>query len=409
MQTSKAEARKNVWVMWFANFFIAGSITMVLPFLSLYIETFGNFSDAYVQTWSGWVFGVTFVTAFICSPIWGKIGDRYGRKKILVMSALGLALSVYFMGHATSVWQLFFLRLFMGVFTGFIPMSQALISTQTPKEMAGRVLGTLQTGSITGSLLGPLLGGWIADSIGYAATFQYVSFAVALSAIIVFLGVHEQQVQKESEGEKSSYNTKEVLSHIVHHPLLLMVMVVSLFVQIAHFSIQPILSLFVGELHGPENLALFSGIAFSAAGLGNLMMARRWGEIADRVGYIKILIFLLIMAGVVYLPAAFVTNIWELVLLRFLLGVSIGGIIPVRTAYIRQEAPVAMQGEVLGYNTSLRFLGNIIGPAMGGMVAGAYGFSMVFFVTSGLLLLSGGMLFLVLRRRKPVFNHASSH
>lgn len=409
MQTSTAEARKNVWVMWFANFFIAGSITMVLPFLSLYIETFGNFSDAYVQTWSGWVFGVTFVTAFIFSPIWGKVGDRYGRKKILVMSALGLALSVFFMGHATSVWQLFFLRLFMGVFTGFIPMSQALISTQTPKETAGRVLGTLQTGSITGSLLGPLLGGWIADAIGYAATFQYVSFTVALSAIIVYFGVREQKVKKESADEKTSYNTREVLSHIVHHPLLLMVMVVSLFVQIAHFSIQPILSLFVGELHGPENLALFSGIAFSAAGLGNLMMARKWGKIADRIGYIKILIFLLVMAGVVYLPAAFVTNIWELVLLRFLLGVSIGGIIPVRTAYIRQQAPVAMQGEVLGYNTSLRFLGNIIGPAMGGMVAGAYGFSMVFFVTSGLLLLSGGMLFLVLHKRKPVFNHASSH
>ncbi|WP_202410548.1 MULTISPECIES: MFS transporter [Halobacillus] len=409
MQTNTAEARKNVWMMWFANFFIAGSITMVLPFLSLYIETFGDFSDAYVQTWSGWVFGITFVTAFIFSPIWGKIGDRYGRKNILVMSALGLALSVFLMGSATSVWQLFFLRLFMGVFTGFIPMSQALISTQTPKDMAGRVLGTLQTGSITGSLLGPLLGGWIADSIGYAATFQYVSFTVALSAIIVFFGVHEQKVKKESADEKTSYSTKEVLSHIVHHPLLLMVMVVSLFVQVAHFSIQPILSLFVGELHGPENLALFSGIAFSAAGLGNLMMARRWGQVADRIGYVKILIFLLIMAGVVYLPAAFVTNIWELVILRFLLGVSIGGIIPVRTAYIRQEAPVAMQGEVLGYNTSLRFLGNIIGPAMGGMVAGVYGFSMVFFVTSGLLLFSGILLFLVLHKSKPVFRHASSH
>lgn len=355
------------------------------------------------------VFGITFVTAFIFSPIWGKIGDRYGRKNILVMSALGLALSVFLMGSATSVWQLFFLRLFMGVFTGFIPMSQALISTQTPKDMAGRVLGTLQTGSITGSLLGPLLGGWIADSIGYAATFQYVSFTVALSAIIVFFGVHEQKVKKERADEKTSYSTKEVLSHIVHHPLLLMVMVVSLFVQVAHFSIQPILSLFVGELHGPENLALFSGIAFSAAGLGNLMMARRWGQVADRIGYVKILIFLLIMAGVVYLPAAFVTNIWELVILRFLLGVSIGGIIPVRTAYIRQEAPVAMQGEVLGYNTSLRFLGNIIGPAMGGMVAGVYGFSMVFFVTSGLLLFSGILLFLVLHKSKPVFRHASSH
>ncbi|WP_089654374.1 MFS transporter [Halobacillus aidingensis] len=391
--------------MWFANFFIAGSITMVLPFLSLYIEELGNYTEAYVQTWSGWVFGITFVSAFLCSPIWGKIGDKYGRKNILIISATGLALSVFLMGFVTSVWQLFLLRLFMGIFTGFIPMSQALISTQTPKNIAGQVLGSLQTGSITGSLMGPLLGGWIADSIGYATTFQYVSITVALSALIVYFGIHEQRIKKEGDHEKTSYQSREVLAHIFKHPVLLMVMIVSLFVQIAHFSIQPILSLFVGDLHGPENLALFSGIAFSAAGLGNLMMAKQWGKIADRIGYVKILVFLLFMAGIVYLPAAFVTNIWQLVVLRFLLGVSIGGIIPVRTAYIRQEAPVAMQGEVLGYNTSIRFLGNIIGPSMGGMIAGFYGFSMVFFVTSALLVISGSLLFLAMNKSMTSAKH----
>lgn len=378
---------------------------MVLPFLSLYIEELGNYTEAYVQTWSGWVFGITFVSAFLCSPIWGKIGDKYGRKNILIISATGLALSVFLMGFVTSVWQLFLLRLFMGIFTGFIPMSQALISTQTPKNIAGQVLGSLQTGSITGSLMGPMLGGWIADSIGYATTFQYVSITIVLSALIVFFGIHEQRIKKEGDHEKTSYQSKEVLAHIFKHPVLLMVMIVSLFVQIAHFSIQPILSLFVGDLHGPENLALFSGIAFSAAGLGNLMMAKQWGKIADRLGYVKILVFLLFMAGIVYLPAAFVTNIWQLVVLRFLLGVSIGGIIPVRTAYIRQEAPVAMQGEVLGYNTSIRFLGNIIGPAMGGMIAGAYGFSMVFFVTSALLVISGSLLFMAVNKSVTSTKH----
>src|SRR5690625_3808098 len=164
--------KRNVAIMWFANFFIAGSMTMVSPFISLYIQSFGNFSEAYVQNWSGWIFAITFVTAFIFSPIWGRIGDQYGRKGILILSATGLALSVLLMGFARSVWHLFFLRLLMGVFTGFIPMSQALISTQTPKEIAGSVLGTLQTGSIAGILMGPVLGGTLADFFGYAATFK---------------------------------------------------------------------------------------------------------------------------------------------------------------------------------------------------------------------------------------------
>ncbi|MHC0038297.1 MFS transporter [Pseudoneobacillus sp. C159] len=388
-----ATARRNLVVMWFANFFISGSMTMVLPFLSLYIETFGDFSDKYVQQWSGWTFGITFVTAFLFSPIWGRIGDRIGRKKILLFSSVGMGLSIFTMGFVDSVWQLFVLRLFMGIFSGFISISQAFISTQTPKEVAGRVLGTLQTGGITGSLVGPLLGGVLADTIGYSTTFQWTSVSIFLTAVLVFF-TREYKVSEGKKGGKTSYSSKEVLAHIVKHPVLLTVLLISTIIQMAHFSVQPILSLYVNEIHGHENLALYSGIAFSAAGLGNLMMARQWGKMADRIGYIKILISLLFIAAIIYLPGGFVTNIWQLVLIRFLLGIAIGGIIPVRVAYIRQEAPISMQGEVLGYNTSLRFLGNLIGPMMGGMVSGSFGFTAVFMITSVLLLVSGLVLFI---------------
>ncbi|HLR53861.1 MAG TPA: MFS transporter [Pseudogracilibacillus sp.] len=386
--------------MWFANFFVAGSMTMVLPFISLYIETFGDYSDAYVQSWSGWIFAITFVTAFFFSPIWGRIGDKYGRKKILIMSASGLAVSVLLMGFATTVWQLFLLRFMAGIFTGFIPMSQALISTQTPKNIAGKVLGTLQTGSVTGTLMGPLLGGVIADGIGYSAAFKTVSITIFLSALIVTFGVKELKFSVKDE-EEIQYTTKEVFAHIVKHPVLFVVMITSTLVQVAHFSIQPILSLYVAEINGTASIAFFSGLAFSAAGLGNLLFARRWGVLGDKIGYTKIMIALLFMAGIVYFPGAFVTSIWQLVILRFLLGIAIGGIVPTRIAYIRQEAPLAMQGEVLGYNTSLRFLGNIIGPALGGALAGFLGISSVFFVTSALLLLTGSiMLFTYLRYTK---------
>lgn len=398
-------AKRNLTIMWFANFFIAGSMTMVLPFISLYIESFGDFSNQYVQHWSGLTFGVTFVTAFIFSPIWGRIGDKYGRKRLLIFSGFGMALSILIMGFVNSVWELFLLRAFMGIFAGFISMSQAFISTQTPKEMAGRVLGTLQTGSITGQLIGPLLGGLLADSFGYSSTFKWTSIAIFVSAILVF--ATREYKMKDVKGTKTSYTTKEVFRHIGRHPLLLNVLLISVIIQMAHFSIQPILSLYVSELHGPENLAFYSGIAFSAAGLGNLIMARQWGKMADRFGYIKILISLLIIAAIVYLPGAFITNIWQLVIIRFALGVAIGGIVPVRVAFIRQEAPIAMQGEVLGYNTSLRFLGNVIGPVMGGFVAGSFGISSVFFITSGLLLLSGLLLYGALQKNPTLMKHTT--
>ncbi|WP_419880710.1 MFS transporter [Peribacillus sp. B-H-3] len=397
-------ARRNLVIMWFANFFIGGSTTMVLPFLSLYIGTFGHYSEKFIQHSSGLTFGVTFVTAFLVSPIWGRIGDRLGRKKILIFCAFGMGLSIFLMGFVTSVWQLFVLRMLTGFFTGFVSMSQAFISTQTPKEIAGRVLGTLQTGSITGSLLGPMLGGLMADSLGYSTTFKWTSISIFISALLVFATKEFKVESKESRSVR--YTSKEVITHIVKNPVLLTVLLISALVQIAHFSIQPILSLYVSELHGKTDLAFYSGIAFSAAGLGNLLMATYWGKIGDRYGYIKILVILLFISTIVYFPGAFVTNLWELVAVRFALGIAIGGIIPVRIAYIRQEAPISMQGEVLGYNTSLRFLGNMIGPVMGGAIAGYFGFSAVFISTSTLLLIAGIILYTVIHRNHRLADHS---
>ena len=390
-------AKRNLRIMWFANFFVGASMTLVLPFISLYIETFGDFSDTYVQHWSGWTFAVTFVTAFLFAPLWGRIGDTFGRKKILIFSGLGLATSLFLMGFVTSVWQLFLLRLFTGIFTGFIPMSQAFISTQTPKSIAGRVLGTLQTGNITGSLMGPLFGGMLADSVGFASTFQLASFAILISVVLVF-ATREFKLETKA-GIQTSYTSKEVLLHIVRNPIMISVLLLSTLIQIANFSIQPILSLFVTELHGYENLAFFSGVAFSATGLGNLLMTKRWGSIGDRFGYLKLLVILLFVTGLFYLPGAFITEYWQLVTIRFILGVTMGGLIPLRVAYIRQEAPIAMQGEVLGYNTSLQFLGNIIGPSLGGVISGFFGFSSVFFTTSILLILCGAFLLTALRKQ----------
>ncbi|MCQ6281513.1 MFS transporter [Bacillus sp. EB600] len=396
-------ARRNLHIMWFANFFVNSSMTMVLPFLSLYIETFGHFSEKYVQHWSGLTFGVTFVSAFIFSPIWGKVGDRYGRKRILIFSGLGMALSIFLMGFCHTVWQLFTLRFFMGFFSGFISMSQAFISTQTPKKIAGQVLGTLQTGTITGALLGPILGGVLADSLGYSTTFKWTSISIFISALLVMLTKEYRLNEKQTA--KSIHSSRELIKHIAQNPVLLTALLISALIQIAHFSIQPILSLYVTELHGKANIAFYSGIAFSVAGLGNLLMARSWGKIADTHGYVKVLVILLFTAGFVYMPGAIVTSLWQLVIIRFLLGIALGGIVPVQIAYLRQETPITMQGEVIGYNTSLRFFGNIIGPMLGGFVSGYFGFSAVFITTSTLLLLCGCVLLTAILRHQNLVKH----
>ncbi len=387
--------------MWICNFIIAASMTMVTPFISLYIESFGDFSEEYVQRWAGLVFAVTFLSAFLFSPLWGKIGDKYGFKPILLLTGYGIAASVFVMGLVDNVMGLFLLRLFMGVVTGFIPTSIALISKQTPKEEAGKTLGTLQMGNVSGSLFGPLIGGMMADSFGFEYTFIITSIGVAISATLVLFGIREIRPTEAEQRAIKPHTSKDVIKLILNKKLLIMVMLIALLIQIGNFSIQPLLALYVSDLTGAASVAFLSGLAFSATGFGNLLLTRQWGKLGDSIGYEKVLLILLVLASILIVPQALVHELWQLVLLRFLYGMAVGGMLPCITAYIRMEAPLDMQGEVLGYNQSFRFLGNVVGPTLGGYVAGVFGgISSVFYVTGGLFLLGVVLLWWSLKHKQ---------
>lgn len=376
--------KRNLLIMWVANFLVASSTTMIMPFLSLYINTMGDFSTEYVQKWAGYVFGITFLTAFIFSPIWGRVGDKYGYKPVLIITGFGFATSLFFMGFMHTVHQLFILRFIMGVVTGFIPISLAMIAAQTPKKKVGEVLGILQTGNVTGSLFGPLIGGMLADQFGFKYTFIYTAIAISIASLFVIFGVKEIH-QTEKKEKLKEFTSKEVLSFILHKKVLLTVMIISLLVQVANFTVQPLLAIYVNELAHTDSVAFLAGLAFSVTGFGNLLATRRWGRLGDQIGYEKVIMGLLIGGAIVFIPQGMVTALWQFIVLRFLFGMVTGGIIPCMTAYIRQVAPIQVQGEVNGYNVSFRFLGNVIGPMLGGTISGYIGISSVFFVTSAIL------------------------
>ncbi|WP_420920054.1 multidrug efflux MFS transporter [Bacillus halotolerans] len=398
--------KKNFVIVWLANFFVSASTTMIVPFLSLYIETLSTFSNGFVQRWSGYVFGITFLMAFLVSPFWGRFGDKRGYKKILLTTGTGIAVSILLMGFVTSVYQLFFLRMAMGLVTGFIPTSLAMISAQTPKSSAGKTLGTLQMGQVSGSLFGPLLGGVLADHFGFTYTFFITSFVIFLAVLLVLFGVKEQPLT-EKINKRQSYARKEVLSYIFHQPALWVMMLLTMLIQTGNFSIQPLLALYVNELHGSDNLAFFSGMAFSATGLGSLLLARKWGDLGDRYGHRRILIGLLIAASLFFIPQALASSFSVLLVFRFLFGMAMGGLLPCITAAIRVQAPGSIQGEVLGYNVSFRFLGNVLGPLLGGIISSHFNISAAFYVTAFLFFAGACLLWIMKKFQKESYAKAS--
>jgi MFS family permease len=82
-----------------------------------------------------------------------------------------------------------------------------------------------------------------------------------------------------------------------------------------------------------------------------------------------------------------VTNVWQLLVLRLLMGAALAGLLPCIASVIRRSVPAAVAGGVLGYSTSSQYAGQVAGPLLGGLVGGHIGMRAVFLATSALMLL----------------------
>jgi Arabinose efflux permease len=390
----------NLAVMWVGQFMVMGGMTMILPFMPLYLQSDLGLADQHeIATWAGIIFASNFVTSFFFQPLWGKLADRYGRKAMLLRSGFGMAIVMVLMGFASSPWQLLLLRLVNGTISGFNPASVALISTNTPRNRMGFALGTLQSGGIAGTILGPLIGGLMADAIGYRPIF-YLTGSMLFGASLLALFVVKESFDKEKAASLPQVSVIEGFRQLKRIPQLLSLFVATFLIQFAMMSPMTLIPLFVQQLHGTaENLAFWSGFVGSVTGMSNLVASPILGRLSDRAGAEKLLAVCLIGAAVMFIPQALAGEVWQLLLSRFALGIFLGGLIPTVNTLIRKYTPEGMESRAYSFNTSTLSLGNMTGPVVGGALSGWIGIQGLFLLSAGLLFLNGVWVWQSLLRR----------
>lgn len=360
--------------------------SLVMPFMSLYIDTLGHYSSTQLNFWSGITFSSTFLITAIISPAWGRLADQKGRKLMLLRASLGMAIVIALMGLVTSVYQLIGLRLLQGVFSGYISNATALVATGTPREKSGQVLGTLSTGAVTGNLLGPLVGGVAASLFGYRYTFFITGAILLIVFLLSLFFVHEEFTPVE---KKDMIPAKQIYQELKYPHLIIGMFITTMIIQASNNSISPIISLYVRELmHHAGDVTLVSGIIASIPGIATLIAAPRFGRLGDRIGSEKILGVGLIFAMLVYLPMSLVQNVWQLGFLRFLVGISDACLLPAVQALITKYSPHDAAGRIFSYNQSFQAAGNVMGPMIGSSVSSIFGYRGVFLSTSLLILIN---------------------
>ncbi|AGF54718.1 MFS family permease [Clostridium saccharoperbutylacetonicum] len=375
--------KKNLIVCWFGIFVAAIGMSQIAPVLPLYIQHLGVQDTATITKISGIAFGITFIISAIFSPIWGSAADKYGRKPMILRASLGMAITIGCMGFAPNVYILIGLRLLQGVITGYSTACTALIATQTDKEHAGYALGTLSTASIAGSLLGPTVGGFIDEILGLQSVFFITGALLLISFITTLIFVKESFVREE----KKVLTIEEVWSTVPQKSLTVTMFLTFFILSVALYSVEPIVTIYVKQLsNNSSHIALLAGITFSASGLANIIAAPRLGKLSDKIGAHKVMLACLIGAVIIFIPQAFVQNTWQLMGLRFLLGLASAGLNPSVNIILKKITPSSLTGRVFGFNMSAGYLGVFGGSVLGGQIAGILGMQYVFFITSALLL-----------------------
>lgn len=375
--------RRNLLVCALGSFTTIIGMTLILPILPLYVTDLGVADPAAVTTWSGIAYAATFLTAALTAPLWGHLGDKYGRKPMLIRASLGMAIAMSLIGIAQNPVQLVLLRLLAGLLGGYASGSTILVAAQTPKERSAWALGVLSSAIMAGNVVGPLLGGFLGEAFGVQTAFLLTGGLIFLAFLGTAIFLKERPRERSAGTVKKGDKRQGGWGSVPHKSTVLALLSLSTLLMFATISVEPIITVHVESLTGTsDNVAIFSAVVFSLTAFGTVLSGPWLGKLADRIGHLRVLIASLAVATVMLAIQSIAPDLWSFAALRFVTGLALGGITPTVVAAIRRLVPETSVGLVLGYNVSAQYVGQVSGPILAGVLGGAAGTNAVFAATA---------------------------
>lgn len=378
--------KRNVYTLIIVMFFISSAYTMLIPFLPLYLMELGV-TGRDVNFWTGMVFSVCFLVAGIMGPIWGKLADTKGKKKMVLRAACLIGLSYFMAGLVQTAWQLFFVRAFQGFANGFVAAALALISQSVDTRKLGTTLGFAQTSLVVGGICGPLIGGVISHIFGMRASFFIGAALLWLTGLAVWYFVEEKPAAAAAKADGSIMDD---LRYAFENRHLRELLVFFFLFQSAVLMIQPVTALYIGELQGSmDGVAVTAGTILSCGGIAGALTTAFWGRFGQKRGYFYAMTITFSCAGVLMMMQALPDTVFGFGVFQFLVGCFIIGVNPAINAAFVKYTPENFRGRVFGLaNTSQQF-GSMAGPLLSAGVTMAMPLFTVYVLSGVMLLLVG--------------------
>ncbi|MGN7441887.1 MFS transporter [Pseudomonas lactis] len=342
-----------------------GAMEMSGPFWPVHLRQLTDsdtlFSFASIAVYVGPMLGILLTSAF-----WGRIGDRYGHKLMMIRALAGLTLTQLGLALFSDLWAILVLRFLQGACAGYIAPAQAYgVGIEVPSRRA-RLFALLQISTNVGSLLGAVVGGLILDH----ATFFWINLsAAALCAVCTVIAAltlpNVPPVKKTTA--PSTGGTWQASALL---PLLTVMGILLL----ARMLPQTSFALYVSTTFTVSNALV--GLCYGLLALGFILSATAWArhfEGRSQADSLRRLTW--VVAGCIALTAlaGLTRNPLVFVVAYFVWGVLLGATTPVLMALVSKTADSAQQGHVLGIAQGTAQFASIVGICAGGLLSQAYG------------------------------------
>ncbi|MBB1089630.1 TCR/Tet family MFS transporter [Lysobacter sp. SG-8] len=336
---------------------------LIIPVLPQLIKQFVGGDTANAAVWVG-IFGVVFAAIqFVCSPIQGALSDRFGRRPVILLSCLGLALDFVFMAVAHTLPLLFLGRIIAGVTSASFTTANAYIADVVPADQRAKSYGLLGAAFGIGFVVGPLIGGWLGET-HLRAPFW---FAAALAMLNFAYGwfVLPESLPPEKRSPRFDFAHANPVGSLVllrRYPQVLGLATVVFLANLAHYVYPSVFVLFADYRFdwGPREV----GWILAAVGVCSIIVnAVLVGRVVRWLGERRTLLLGLSCGVVGFMVYGFSDSGWV-----WLLGIPVSALwalaAPSTQALITREVGAEVQGRIQGALMSLVALAGILGPGL---------------------------------------------
>lgn len=349
----------------------------------------------------GMVAAVSAFTGIIASIPAGMLSDHWGRRRMLVISALVFASAPPLYLLVTNLWQLALVRFYHGFATAlFIPIALALIADLYQKERGER-MGWFSTATLLGRFLAPLAGGallgWLvaAPTLGFQAVYALCALGGGATLLLALRLPDNGDV---ADRHQSRADTFRAFRSVLAHRAIMFTALMEAAILFAYGTFETFLPLHAKA----QGLSAYSIGVFLSCQLIVLALSKpAFGRFSDRHGRVGQIIGGALIGAAAMAALSRFSTFWPLLLISALFGISLSVLTSATAARIADLSRRESYGSAMGLLGSVMDIGHTTGPLAAGLIATSYGFGMSFVGASVILVAAAALFALVPAGRPP--------